>query len=109
IRNPASMLPNHGAFRQFAAPTRFEREHRVLRTAENGGMTLPLRLIQQAILVQVHSIKTLEYLAVINFLSGEFAIMVAVPFFQRSGPRIEHQALSRISARRPRSHVNHRS
>ena len=45
------MLPEHDTFGKLAAPARLERQHRILRAMKDGGMALPLVLVQCAILI----------------------------------------------------------
>ena len=58
-------------------------------------------------MIEVHPIKPVQHLAVVNLRFRQFAVMVLVPFSQRGRPRIERKPPSRISAGRPRCHVNH--
>src|SRR5215471_15047778 len=72
-------------------------------------MALPFLLVKKVVLVQVHPVESLENFAVIDFVLGELAIVVLIPFGESGGPGIEFEALGLITARRPGGHVNHRT
>src|ERR1700716_3545805 len=103
------MLPDHYTLGQFAAPAWLERQHGVLGMSEDRGMALPLLLIQEPVLVQVHSEKPLQHLPVIDLVFGKLAVFVFVPFAERCDPGQKSDALSGITPWRPRGHVDHRA
>src|SRR3954469_8668847 len=100
VRHTSTMLPLDGDVRQFAATTGLDREHCVLRVAENRRMTFPFLLIQEAILIQIHPKEAVEHFVIVNLGFGKLAILVAVPFLQSFSPSGECNPFPGVTARR---------
>ena len=93
------MLPDYYVLTQLPATPGSQGQHRVLRAPEESSVAFPFLLVEHAILVQIHSIKSFEHLPVVDLIPGEFAVMIVVPLGQSGGPGVELEASPRIAAR----------